>query len=108
MNKYFNEPTEVDGIRFDSKAEARRYEILKNMEALGYIKNLRRQVSYELIPKLKGRKKTYRATTYVADFVYELGGETIVEDVKGYMTEVYKLKKKLMLERHNIEITEVK
>jgi hypothetical protein len=44
---------------------------------------------------------------YVADFRYEEGGATVVEDAKGFKTAAYKLKKKLMKAIHNIEIREV-
>lgn len=75
----------------------------------GKITNLELQKPFELIPAITDMKgKTIqRATHYVADFVYEEGGRTVVEDAKGYKTEVYKLKKKLMLWRYGIEIREV-
>ena len=116
--KYHNRKTEVDGIVFDSKAEAQRYTELIALQNLGVIKNLQLQKSYFLVKGGKwenGRK--YSPVKYVADFVYELDGDMpvseflelmIVEDVKGFKTKEYVIKKKLMKERYGIEITEVK
>ena len=107
MNKYFNEPTEVDGITFDSKAEANRYKELKALELKGIIKGLELQKTYKLC---KGRWHNGKpfSISYRADFVYILDGDIIVEDVKGFKTEAYQLKKKLMMAVYGIEITEVK
>lgn len=108
--KYGNQKTEVDGIKYDSKKEAYRAAELELMERQGEIKNLERQKKYELQPGfiLNGHK--IRPITYVADFVYEKDGEVIVEDVKSPITrqnQVYKLKKKMMMYVHNIEIKEI-
>ena len=102
MPKYHNCKTIVDGIRFDSKKEAKRYLELKILEKAGVIKELKRQVPYILIDK-----SCYgRAIKYVADFVYLENGQLVVEDVKGVRTPVYKLKKRLMAEVYGIEIKE--
>lgn len=95
--KYHNTRTCVDGITFDSKLEAKRYKELKTLESQGIIKNLVLQPSYELIPKFKKGNKAYRKTCYKADFSYfDLKqGKTIVEDTKGFKTDVYMLKNKL-------------
>lgn len=105
--KYGNRKTVVDGITFDSKAEANRYEELRALELTGVIKGLELQKPYRLC---KGRWENGKpfSITYRADFVYTLDGEIIVEDVKGYRTEAYQLKKKLMRAVYGIEITEVK
>ena len=107
--KYRNCPTVLDGIRFDSKAEAQRYAELLLLLRAGIIKELRRQVKFVLIPTQRDEqgKLLERERAYIADFVYLRDGEKIVEDVKGVRTEVYKLKKALMLERYGIRITEV-
>jgi hypothetical protein len=101
-SKYRNVRTEVDGITFDSKKEATRYGVLRLMEAGGFIRNLRLQVPYAI--KVNGVK----VCTYKADFVYEEkfhnGWKEIVEDTKGVMTPVYRLKKKLMRAALGIEI----
>ena len=106
-SKYHAQKTMVDGILFDSKREAERYQELKLLEKTGWIQNLQRQVKYELIPPLKKTgEKTERAVTYTADFVYEENGETVVEDVKGMRTKEYRLKRKLMIWRYGIWIKE--
>ena len=108
-NKYGNRKTEVDGILFDSAKEARRYGELDLMLKAGDIRDLRLQVSYELIPAQKDKRgKAVRPVSYVADFVYfTRDGGLVVEDAKGMRTDVYKIKKKLMLWIHGIEIKEV-
>lgn len=102
MNKYRNKKVIVDGISFDSKKEAARYKELRMLERAGIILNLQLQVPFELIPKQDGE----RACTYKADFVYEQNGKKVVEDTKGMKTDVYKIKRKLMLYRYGIEIKE--
>jgi hypothetical protein len=105
-NKYNNKITELDGIKFHSKKESLRYSQLKLQEKGGLIKDLRLQVSYELIPKLVINGKTERAIKYVADFVYTdtLHETEVVEDVKGMITDVFKLKYRLMKQIHNIDV----
>ena len=106
--KYHAEKTELDGIVFDSKKEAQRYAELKLLERSGAIHNLQRQVRYELIPAQKKDGKTVeRACHNIADFVYTENGKTVVEDVKGFRTKEYVLKRKLMLRVHGIEVREV-
>lgn len=103
MNKYgARKVTAPDGQVFDSRREYRRYCELKLLERAGKISALCRQVKYVLIPKQEGE----RACTYVADFVYLQDGEQIVEDCKGYQTEAYKIKRKLMLFQYGIRIKE--
>jgi hypothetical protein len=91
--------------------EADRYLELRVMEREGKIWNLQMQVPFELIPAQKDEKTgkvIERAVTYVADFTYWTDSKTfVVEDAKGYRTEVYKIKKKLMLHVHGIRIREV-
>jgi hypothetical protein len=109
MSKYGNRKIKVDGITFDSIREANRYQELKLAERAGAIKCLSRQVTYKLIPAAKTRTgKTVQGISYVADFVYlDDQGREVVEDVKGFRTDVYKIKKKLMLWLYGIEIQEV-
>ena len=109
-NKYKNEKTIVDGVKFDSKKEARRAEELKTQERLGLISNLEMQKKFVLQPSFKFLGKTIREISYLADFVYKENGELVVEDVKSPITRknpVYKLKKKMMMYVHKIEIREV-
>lgn len=112
MSKYHNTRTEVDGIKFDSKHEAYRYVELKCMQRTGLIKDLQRQVKFELLPSQKDEKGKVveRAVNYIADFTYTTcTGKKVVEDAKsdGTKTDVYKLKKKLMRHVYGIEIMEV-
>lgn len=95
--KYSAQKAIINGKKFDSKKEAKRYCELINLERAGAIKDLEMQKPYELQPAFKKGEKTYRAITYYADFVYieTRTGKTIVEDVKGFKTEIYKIKKKL-------------
>ena len=99
--KYGNKATETNGLMFDSKKEARFFLQLQQDPA---VKSIRTQVKYELIPKQQGE----RACSYVADFVVEYhDGRTVVYDVKGMKTDVYRIKRKLMLWVHGIQIKEV-
>lgn len=99
--------TTEDGV-FDSKKEYKRWLELKAMAEQGEIQSLQRQVSYELIPAQRiNNKLIERAVTYKADFVYSYKGSLVVEDVKGFRTPEYIIKRKLMLYRHGIQIKEV-
>ena len=107
-SKFGNKKVVVNDIQFDSKREARRYLDLRAMEIAGQIKNLQLQVKYTLIPSQKiDGKVVEREVNYVADFVYEQNGETVVEDSKGHRTKDYILKRKMMLYFHGIRIREV-
>lgn len=97
-SKYRNKRTNG----YASKKEAARAQILKAMEINGEIQNLREQVPFELIPKQDGE----RACKYIADFVYERGGQTVVEDCKGFKNRVYLLKRKLLKWRFGISVVE--
>ena len=103
--KYRSKKTIVDGKKFDSKKEATRFKELCLLQTQGLIKDLQLQVKFELIPK----QKDERACFYVADFVYTdcETGQMVVEDVKGMRTDVYKIKRKLMLYFHGIQIKEI-
>ena len=110
-SKYGNQKTEIDGIMFDSRHEAQRWAELKLMEKAGEIYDLQRQVVYELIPsQRKYGKVIERPCKYIADFVYRTkAGDFVAEDAKSPATRTaaYKIKKKLMLYKHGIEIKEV-
>lgn len=125
MSKYKSKRTVVNGRVFDSRKEARRYQELLLLERAKQISNLRLQVPFELIPAQytlsdevytkgvhKGERKRgaciEKAVTYKADFVYtDIGGNTVVEDVKGIKTKDYIIKRKLMLSVYGIRISEV-
>lgn len=111
MSKYNSKKTVVDGQKFDSKKEARRYQELLLLEKAGEIKNLSRQVKFVLIPSQRDEngKVVERECSYKADFTYEEEGgiKTVVEDVKGYRTKEYIIKRKLLLYQYGIRIREV-
>ena len=121
-NKYQAIKTTVDGIEFDSRKEARRYQELLLLQRAGAIRNLQRQVKYVLIPaqydtyarlgkkgqRIKdGKVLLERECAYIADFVYDENEKTVVEDTKGVKTKDYTIKRKLMLYVHKIKIREV-
>jgi Protein of unknown function (DUF1064) len=102
--KYGNIPITVDGVRFDSKAEAARWGQLRLLELKGDITRLQRQVPFPLI--VNGVTIAH----YIADFVYWEEGKRVVEDVKSPATArnpCYRLKKKLIRALLGIEIVEV-
>lgn len=119
MNKYHNVKTIIDGIKFDSKAEARRYQELKLLEKAGQIRNLVLQPKFELVPKLitGDCHPNERAVTYTADFSYsqKIGNDVVVnghtlntwydyvEDVKSEATrkdKAYIIKRKLFRHKY--------
>lgn len=93
-SKYGNKKTVVGKVVFDSQKEANRACELAMLEKSGIIKNLKRQVRFEVVPKTESE----RAVNYVADFVYEENGKLICEDVKSDATrkdKAYIIKRKL-------------
>lgn len=108
MSKYNSVKFEYNGRTFDSKKEAKRYKILVEMEDRGIISDLECQVRFVLIPKMRDEDgNAVRECAYKADFVYKQEGKIVVEDVKGYRTPEYVIKKKLMLKEHGITVREV-
>ncbi len=121
--KYKSKKTEVDGILFDSKKEAKRYRELLLMERAGEIQDLRLQYKFVLIPaqyedvlrysektgkRLKDKRVCVeKECAYIADFVYLQNGRLVVEDTKGFRTADYIIKRKLMLHVHGIKIQEI-
>lgn len=118
MSKYHSKKITVDGETFDSKKEYRRWQELRLLEKAGSISDLRRQVTFELVPAsrekpaigprggVKPGKVIEKPVNYIADFVYFKDGERIVEDTKGVRTADYIIKRKLMLYIHGIKILE--
>lgn len=108
MSKFGAIKTQVNGIVFDSKAEARRYGQLLMLEKAGHITGLTLQVPFVLAHgvKFEGDKRAKPPLRYVADFVYSdvKLGKIIVEDVKGVSTPLFKVKRHLMLANHGIEV----
>ena len=99
-----------DGVKFDSRAEARRWGHLCMQLRAGEISELRRQVAYELVPAVKfaDASRVKPAIRYVADFVYVEMGVEVIEDVKGVLTTEFKLKRHLMKALLGLEVRLVK
>ena len=103
--KYRNIKTVVDGITFDSLKESRRYGELKLLEKSGRISGLEVQPAFRIVVN------NCLICTYKADFRYvtdtpHASGQVVIEDCKGFLTPVYRLKKKLMLAVHGISVVE--
>ncbi|MCR8709841.1 DUF1064 domain-containing protein [Aliarcobacter butzleri] len=97
-----------DLVQFDSKKEGLRFDNLLIMARKGLIKNLTLQPEFEIIPQVKHNKKTLCKIKYIADFKYEQNGKIVVEDVKGFKTDVYQLKKRLFLiQNPDLEFREI-
>lgn len=119
--KYRNRKITRDGETFDSIKEYRRWCELKLLERAGKIANLKRQVKFVLIPsqyetvtdaqtgKLVKGKCIERECAYIADFVYmdKVKGTGVVEDTKGFRTREYIIKRKMMLYKYGVRISEV-
>lgn len=95
MSKYNAQRTTVDGIHFDSLAEARRYDELKLLRQVGQISGLFCHIRFCLQDTFKRDGKTILGIWYEADFLYNENGRRVVEDVKGKRTAVYLLKRKM-------------
>ena len=100
MNKYRNKKVIVEDYVFDSIEESRRYKELKLLLRAGKISNLELQPHFLLQDSFKKNGKTYRKIEYIADFKYIENEKTIVEDVKGIQTDVFKLKHKLFEKKY--------
>lgn len=112
-SKYHSRKITMDGETFDSVKEFRRYQELKLLARAKKIRDLKRQVKFELIPSQKiDGKVVERPCCYVADFVYfepKQNGQMImhVEDTKGFKTTDYIIKRKLMMWVLGIRIEEI-
>ncbi len=97
-HKFKAKRTNVDDIKFSSKKEANRYNTLKLLRKSGEILFFLRQVPFHLPGGVK----------YICDFlIFWVNGEVTIEDVKGFKTESYKAKKKMVEALYPIEISEV-
>lgn len=118
-SKYGNQKITIDNITFDSTGEGLRYKELKLLAKTGQITDLQLQKKFIIVPEIRepdtvgprgGVKKgklIQSAAYYIADFVYyDKNGKLVVEDFKGFKTDLYKLKKKLMKYIYNIDIKE--
>lgn len=108
VNKFFAKKTEVAGIMFDSRAEARRYGDLVLLQRAGHISGLTLQVPFELAVSVKfsGSSRAKPALKYIADFVYSdtKTGKIVVEDCKGALTKEFQIKRHLMLANRGIDV----
>jgi len=109
MNKFNARKITRCGQTFDSHQEYKRWLVLRESERRGEIRDLRRQVKFELVPAYPALG--LRALKYIADFVYVENGQTVVEDVKGYTKgaayNLFKAKKKMLYFRYGILVKEV-
>ena len=97
-HKFYAKPTELDGIRFSSKKEAKRYIELKTLQSSSEVLFYLRQVPFHLPGNIR----------YVCDFmVFWANGEITIEDVKGMKLPLYEAKKKILEATYPIEITEI-
>jgi len=116
--KYRNVAVEIEGLRFDSRAEGDYWLKLRDREARGEIYELRRQVAFPLYTVARTARSAtgqrqrdilVQVAEYVADFVYLEAGERHVVDVKRRQTQtpVYRLKRKFLELQDGIVIEEV-
>lgn len=107
-SKYKAIRTTVDGIVFDSKREARRWQELKLLERSGKIRELGRQITYVLAPSVRiaGEKRARPELRYKADFAYEdcVTGAFVIEDSKGFSDTAFRIRQHLMKSVHNIDV----
>ena len=108
-NKYNNVKTKIDNIVFSSKAEGRRYNELKLMLCNGNITELVLQPKFLLQEAYRKNGKVIRKIEYVADFQYlDKDGNIVIEDVKGFVNQIYTLKKKIFEYMYDYTIIEIK
>jgi hypothetical protein len=107
-SKYKNKKVQTEEASFASEKEHRRYLELKLLEKAGKICGLRLQVRFELADGYTRGKRKVPPLRYFADFTYIKIDESvhIVEDVKGFKTGVYRIKRHLMFTVHGIQILE--
>ncbi|WP_065411363.1 DUF1064 domain-containing protein [Pseudobacillus wudalianchiensis] len=100
-SKYGSKKVVVDGITFDSKAEAKYYKHLKRLQANDRILFFRIQPRYLLQEAFTKNGVTHRKIEYVADFeVHKKNGSIEVVDIKGVETEAFKIKRKLFEKKY--------
>ena len=120
-SKYHNNKVKRDGYTFDSQKEYERYLYLKQLQRQGVISSLTVHKKFQLTPTIyvdregrkvskwvKDKKLWEKESSYYCDFFYyDKDGRPVVEDVKGFKTDLYKLKKKIMADKHGILIKEI-
>ncbi len=97
-SKYKSKKIKIDKIKFDSQKEGNRYSELKILQRTGEVSHFFRQVIFDL----------GEGIIYKLDFmVFWVDGHISHEDVKGFKTDVYRIKKKLVEGRYPIKIQEL-
>lgn len=108
--KFNAQTTEVDGVKFDSKIEKRRYDELMLLLRAGVISELKLHEEFTLIEAYTlPNGERVRRMKYTCDFSYVRDGKKIVEDVKSKPTKTrdYMIRKKMMLDKYGITVSEV-
>ena len=103
MNKYNAKKVTYDGIVFDSQKECDRYKLLVTKQEQGLIKDLKVHIPIVIIEK----NDKFRKSSYIVDFLYTRNDEEVYEDVKpckSMVTDVFKLKQKLMYSKYGIYV----
>lgn len=94
-SKYRNEKVTIDGITFDSKAEAAYYNYLLILRENKEVSHFLMQVPFVLDAGVK----------YRLDFlVFYAGGRVDYVDIKGAVTKEFKIKKKQVEYRYPVKI----
>lgn len=99
-NKYNAKKVEYNGMKFDSAFELDCWKYLEELASEGKIKDLNRQVKFELLPA----NCLYRALNYVADFTFYVNDNYIVADAKGLILPEFKIKQKIFFDKYKNEI----
>lgn len=100
--KYRNRKVECLGKKFDSILEKNRYLFLLDKQKQGKINSLETQVRFKI------EVNCQKICAYVADFTYKICDKLIVEDTKGFITDIFRIKSKLIKAVYGIEIRIVK
>ena len=99
-NKYNAKKVEYQGLKFDSAFELDCWRHLEQLAKEDKIKNLQRQIKFELLPA----NCLYRALNYIADFTFNVGDKYIVADAKGLILPEFKIKQKIFYDKYGNQI----
>lgn len=103
QGKYKNVKKEFDGIKFDSTLEKNIYIKIKELNIPYEL-----QPKFNLLEKFKFEDRTIRAIVYVADFKLTINNKEYIIDAKGLETPVFKIKRKLFMNKYNQDIVTIK
>ena len=106
QRKYRNVRATIDGITFDSRAEAHRWGELTLLQRAGHISDLKRQVGFTLAPAVRLGTRMKPALKLIVDFQYldEHTGKLVLEDTKGVVTEAWRIKVHLLKDKYGMEV----